>query len=240
MASYAVPGAITANMNGTGRRGVFARFVDQRADCLDRGRGTRGSGAEDARSLTQAGSRDHGWWWRRRRNLDMVTRYDTAEYYMMIGKAGLLGDDAIAAQMLTAPRPGAVKALGRQVRDLDQVVWDAHCFDLVVAGNVAKFRQHPGDRRGAGRQQPLVRSGTRTRWCSCLVERASRSRRALTRASPSRTTSSALSSSGRRSSLPDALSMKIGSHPASVSASHRDSGCWSRVDTRPYPMIATS
>jgi ribA/ribD-fused uncharacterized protein len=35
------------------------------------------------------------------------------------------------------------RALGRQVRDFDQVVWDAHCFDLVVAGNVAKFSQHP-------------------------------------------------------------------------------------------------
>jgi hypothetical protein len=156
MGSYTVPGAITANMTELDGHGVFARFVDQRVGRLDRGRGIRGSGAEDARSLTQAGSRDHDWWWRRRRNLDMVTRYDTAEHYMMIGKARLLGDDAIAAQMLTAPRPGAVKALGRQVRDLDQVVWDAHCFDLVVAGNVAKFSQHPGDRRGAGRQRPLV------------------------------------------------------------------------------------
>jgi predicted NAD-dependent protein-ADP-ribosyltransferase YbiA (DUF1768 family) len=30
------------------------------------------------------------------------------------GKAPLFGDEVIAAPMLTAPRPGAVKALGRK------------------------------------------------------------------------------------------------------------------------------
>ncbi len=47
------------------------------------------------------------------------------------------------------------------------------------------------------------------------------------------TDSSALSSSGRRASLPDALSMKISSQRAAVSASRCDSGFWSRVETRP-------
>ena len=63
---------------------------------------------------------------------------------MMVGKARLFGDEAIAARTLTAPHPGALTSLGRQVRDFDQAIWDAHCFDLVVAGNVAKFSQHPG------------------------------------------------------------------------------------------------
>ncbi|MFE2613282.1 NADAR family protein [Micromonospora chalcea] len=54
-----------------------------------------------------------------------------------------LGDEAITAQMLTAPHPGAVKALGRQVRDFDQAAWDAYRFDLVAAGIAAKFSQHP-------------------------------------------------------------------------------------------------
>jgi ribA/ribD-fused uncharacterized protein len=70
-------------------------------------------------------------------------RYATAEHYMMIGKARLFGDDVIASQMLTAPHPGAVKAQGRQVRHFDQAVWDAHRFDLVVAGDIAKLSQHP-------------------------------------------------------------------------------------------------
>lgn len=70
-------------------------------------------------------------------------RYPTAEHYMMIGKARLFGDHAIAARMLTTPHPHTVKALGQQVRDFDQATWDAHRFDLVTAGNLAKFRQHP-------------------------------------------------------------------------------------------------
>ncbi|WP_433116878.1 NADAR family protein [Micromonospora sp. CA-246542] len=70
-------------------------------------------------------------------------RYLTAEHYMMVGKARLFGDEAIAAQILTASHPGAVKALGRQVRGFDQASWDEHGLGLVVAGNVAKFSQHP-------------------------------------------------------------------------------------------------
>ncbi|RIV40355.1 NADAR family protein [Micromonospora radicis] len=82
-------------------------------------------------------------WWPAPFVVDGI-RYATAEHYMMIGKARLFGDVAVAEQMLTAPHPGAVKALGRKVRDFDQATWDAHSFDLVVAGNVAKFSQHPG------------------------------------------------------------------------------------------------
>ena len=70
-------------------------------------------------------------------------RYATAEHYMMVGKARLFGDDAIAARMLVAASPGAVKALGRQVRGFHQAMWDSRRFDLVVAGNVAKFGQNP-------------------------------------------------------------------------------------------------
>jgi NADAR domain len=68
-------------------------------------------------------------------NSHTVNRSASTGRYMMIGKAHLFGDEAIAAQMLAAPHPGAVKALGRQVRDFDQATWDARCFDLVVAGN---------------------------------------------------------------------------------------------------------
>ena len=81
-------------------------------------------------------------WWPAPFVVDGI-RYATAEHYMMVGKARLFGDESTAAQMLAAPHPGAVKALGRQVRDFDQATWDAHCFELVVAGNVAKFGQHP-------------------------------------------------------------------------------------------------
>ncbi|ROT32593.1 NADAR family protein [Micromonospora sp. HM5-17] len=81
-------------------------------------------------------------WWPAPFVVDGV-RYATAEHYMMAGKARLFGDDTIAAQVLVAPSPGAAQALGRRVRGFDQEVWDAHRFDLVVAGNMAKFGQHP-------------------------------------------------------------------------------------------------
>lgn len=94
------------------------------------------------RSDGSIGSECLSQWWPAPFEVDGI-RYATAEHHMMVGKARLFGDEAIAARMLTAPHPAAVKALGRQVRDFDQAVWDEQCFDLVVAGNLAKFSQHP-------------------------------------------------------------------------------------------------
>ncbi|SNT66236.1 hypothetical protein SAMN05421812_13517 [Asanoa hainanensis] len=81
-------------------------------------------------------------WWPAPFVVDGV-RYATAEHYMMAGKARLFGDEELAGRMLAAAHPGAVKALGRQVRSFDEAVWAEHRFELVVAGNVAKFGQHP-------------------------------------------------------------------------------------------------
>jgi hypothetical protein len=47
-----------------------------------------------------------------------------------------------AGKILAAPDPGAAKALGRQVRGFDEQRWAEHRFDVVVAGNMAKFSQH--------------------------------------------------------------------------------------------------
>jgi ribA/ribD-fused uncharacterized protein len=81
-------------------------------------------------------------WWPAAFVVDGV-RYASAEHYMMVGKARLFGDEATAQRMLATPNPGAVKALGRQVRAFDETTWDAHRFGLVTDGNVAKFGQHP-------------------------------------------------------------------------------------------------
>jgi hypothetical protein len=81
-------------------------------------------------------------WWPAAFTVNGV-RYASAEHYMMVGKARLFGDESLADRMLTVPGPGAVKALGRQVSGFDESVWDAHRFDLVTDGNVAKFGQHP-------------------------------------------------------------------------------------------------
>ncbi|MEV6523663.1 NADAR family protein [Longispora sp. NPDC051575] len=81
-------------------------------------------------------------WWPAPFTVDGV-RYGTAEHFMMAGKARLFGDTETAARILDAGGPGAVKALGRQVRGFDQATWEAHRLEIVVAGNVAKFGQHP-------------------------------------------------------------------------------------------------
>jgi hypothetical protein len=68
--------------------------------------------------------------------------FATAEHYMMWRKAKLFGDDEVADKVLTVGHPSEAKALGRQVRDFDQGVWESERFDIVVAGSVAKFGQH--------------------------------------------------------------------------------------------------
>lgn len=67
----------------------------------------------------------------------------TAEHYMMYGKAQLFEDKEAAKKLLKATNPGAAKAIGREVNGFDQQVWEAHRFEIVVAGNVAKFNAHP-------------------------------------------------------------------------------------------------
>ncbi|WP_026212410.1 NADAR family protein [Longispora albida] len=79
-------------------------------------------------------------WWPSRFEVDGLV-YATAEHYMMWSKATLFGDDEIAAKTLAASTPGAVKALGRQVRGFQQELWEAERFRIVVAGNAAKFGQ---------------------------------------------------------------------------------------------------
>ena len=69
-------------------------------------------------------------------------RYPTAEHFMMAGKARLFGDLDCASRILLADSPGAVKQLGREVSGFDEAHWQAHRFDIVVQGNLAKFGQN--------------------------------------------------------------------------------------------------
>lgn len=69
--------------------------------------------------------------------------YATAEHWMMAQKARLFGDDTALAQVFSKNDPGAAKAAGRTVRGFDEAIWLRHRFDIVVAGNLAKFSQHP-------------------------------------------------------------------------------------------------
>ncbi|WP_370950088.1 NADAR family protein [Amycolatopsis sp. cg5] len=69
-------------------------------------------------------------------------RYPTAEHYMMAGKAELFGDFETAAAIREEPEPKAAKILGRSVADFDPARWARHRFDIVVDGNLGKFRYH--------------------------------------------------------------------------------------------------
>jgi len=70
-------------------------------------------------------------------------RFPTAEHWMMHGKASLFGDEEMAAAILKCRTSWQAKEYGRRVRGFDAAVWDAHAQDIVVAGNLLKFRQHP-------------------------------------------------------------------------------------------------
>lgn len=65
---------------------------------------------------------------------------------MMWSKAMLFDDTEIAGQILAASHPHRMKTLGRQVRGFDHTVWEARRYAIVVAGNIAKFGQHPDPR----------------------------------------------------------------------------------------------
>ncbi len=71
------------------------------------------------------------------------TRYATTEHYMMAAKAHLFDDEPIRQRILSAPTPAEAKKLGRKIRGFDDTAWQAHRSDIVVRGNLAKFRSHP-------------------------------------------------------------------------------------------------
>ncbi|WP_432277454.1 NADAR family protein [Kitasatospora brasiliensis] len=79
-------------------------------------------------------------WWPSEFTVDGVT-YASAEHWMMAGKARMFGDEEIAQQVLEAQSPAEAKKLGRLVKGFDDERWVAGRFELVVAGNVAKFGQ---------------------------------------------------------------------------------------------------
>nr|WP_224282835.1 NADAR family protein [Streptomyces sp. LS1784] len=79
-------------------------------------------------------------WWPGEFTVDGVA-YASAEHWMMAGKARMFGDEEIAQRVLAARTPAEAKKLGRLVKGFDDETWVAGRFELVVAGNVAKFGQ---------------------------------------------------------------------------------------------------
>ncbi|MBF4999201.1 NADAR family protein [Nocardia sp. BSTN01] len=68
--------------------------------------------------------------------------FRTAEHYMMWRKATLFGDTATAEQVVAAEHPREAKTLGRRVAGIDEKVWEAERYAIVVAASTAKFGQH--------------------------------------------------------------------------------------------------
>ncbi len=89
-----------------------------------------------------AGSGCLSQWWPASFTVDGIG-YPTAEHWMMAEKARLFGDEAGLATVLAAGSPGAAKAAGRKVQGFDEQRWKRARFEIVVAGNMAKFTQHP-------------------------------------------------------------------------------------------------
>lgn len=123
-------------------------------------------------------------WWRCEFEVDGV-RYTSAEQFMMAEKARLFGDQHTLAKILQTHEPGAVKKLGREVRNYDDAKWGAARLESVTRGSVAKFSSSsalrefllstgdailveaaPRDRIwgvGLGRNNPLIHDPTRWR-----------------------------------------------------------------------------
>ncbi len=106
--------------------------------CFFWGHTPRAEGVADRSCLSQ--------WFLREFSVQGVT-YRSAEHFMMAEKARCFGDEVTRRRIIEVETPREAKALGRQVTPFDEAVWAAKRFDLVVAGNVAKFSQHEDLRR---------------------------------------------------------------------------------------------
>ena len=75
---------------------------------------------------------------------------------MMWRKALLFGDKLIAGKVLKSEDPKEVKGFGRKVTNFDGKLWDQHKSQIVIDGNLLKFKQNPN------LWEKLKRTGNRT------------------------------------------------------------------------------
>lgn len=66
----------------------------------------------------------------------------SSEQAFMLCKAELFGDDATATKILGAKTPKEAKALGRQVKNFDQVVWERHREEIMDKVLLIKFGEN--------------------------------------------------------------------------------------------------
>lgn len=73
--------------------------------------------------------------------IDGVT-FNSAEQYMMYGKAMLFGDEITAKKILESKNVREQKQLGRQVVGFDKLKWELNAPEIVYKGNREKFIQN--------------------------------------------------------------------------------------------------
>jgi len=96
---------------------------------------------------------------------DSTVVYLTAEQYMMHQKAVLFSDSEIAAKILQTSSPKEQKALGRQVKNFTQEVWEANRERIVEEGSYFKFKygkdEGEGKNDGVSLRAKLLGTGDR-------------------------------------------------------------------------------
>lgn len=70
-------------------------------------------------------------------------QFDTAEQFMMFGKAVVFNDFGMATRIMNTKDPQDQKALGKLVRGFDKKQWDEVAYNIVLLGNLLKFTQNP-------------------------------------------------------------------------------------------------
>lgn len=68
--------------------------------------------------------------------------YSSMEQYMMYQKALLFYDMDIADQILNTSNVGKIKALGRSVKNYEDIIWNGMRQIIVCQGLLEKFRQN--------------------------------------------------------------------------------------------------
>jgi ribA/ribD-fused uncharacterized protein len=72
-----------------------------------------------------------------------VEEFNTCEQWMMACKAAIMNDQETADKILAEKNPPKQKDLGREVKNFDAKLWDAHKENVVYYGNLWKFQQNP-------------------------------------------------------------------------------------------------
>lgn len=69
--------------------------------------------------------------------------YVCTEQYMMYQKAKLFNDTVTSEKILREKNPAKMKALGREIKNFSDAVWNKNKFSIVYTGNFLKFSQNP-------------------------------------------------------------------------------------------------